>query len=247
MVLWSRRTWRWLALAALALAGFVLWRLRSGAFYYAGTVEATEVDLSARVASTIQSRPVDEGQAVTLGQVMAVLDGSDYRIEQRLASEDYRRALRLYSHGSLSRENFDHSKARKELADTRLRWCTLKAPLDGTVLARYREPGEWVGPGVKIFTIADLREVWADFYVPQPAVARLHYGDKIDAFLPEMKGRSFTGTITHINDEAEFTPKNVQTREERTRLVYGVKVTFPNPDGSLKPGMTLETRLEPGP
>ncbi|HUO56713.1 MAG TPA: efflux RND transporter periplasmic adaptor subunit [bacterium] len=231
---------------ALVVAGLVIWRVQTSTFYYAGTVEATEVDVSAQVSSTIQSRPVDEGQAVTQGQVLAILDGSDYRIQQKLAEDDYQRGLKLFQSGSLSTENFNHLKSQKELADLRVDWCTLASPLQATVLTKYHEPGELVVPGTKIFTLADLREVWAYFYVPQPVMVQLHYGDKLTAFLPELKGHDFTGAITHINDEAEFTPKNVQTREERTRLVYAVKVTFPNREGYLKPGMTLETSLTAG-
>ena len=63
------------------------------------------------------------------------------------------------------------------------------------------------------------------------------------AGLAEDPGKTFEGRITHINDQAEFTPKNVQTEKERTNLVYAIKVTFPNPDGVLKPGMTLEVQI----
>ena len=65
----------------------------------------------------------------------------------------------------------------------------------------------------------------------------------VTGILPEVRGRVLKGTVARIREEAEFTPKNVQTREERTRLVYGVKIAFPNPDGLLKPGMTIEVRL----
>jgi len=64
----------------------------------------------------------------------------------------------------------------------------------------------------------------------------------VEGLLPEMPGKRFPGRIALLRDEAEFTPKNVQTRSERTRLVYGVKLVFPNPDGILKPGMTIEVK-----
>ncbi len=229
--------------AVIALAALAYWRIQSNQFAYAGTVEATEVDVSAQEASTIQSRPVDEGQAVTQGQVMAVLDGSDYKIQQSLAEDDYERGLKLFQSGSLSAENFNHLKSQKELSDLHVAWCTITAPLTATVLTKYHEPGEWVGPGTKIFTLADLSQVWCYFYVPQPILVKLSYGQKVKAHLPEMPGKVFEGTISHISDEAEFTPKNVQTEQERTRLVYAVKITFDNVGGLLKPGMTLEADL----
>lgn len=72
---------------------------------------------------------------------------------------------------------------------------------------------------------------------------RLKIGQRITGILPEASDRTFSGRIIKINEEAEFTPKNVQTRAERTRLVYGVKVRFDNPDLMLKAGMTIESAL----
>jgi len=66
---------------------------------------------------------------------------------------------------------------------------------------------------------------------------------KVKGIVPEDEARAFEGVVLKINDEAEFTPKNVQTRTERTRLVYGIKIEFDNKDGFLKPGMTIETTL----
>jgi len=74
-------------------------------------------------------------------------------------------------------------------------------------------------------------------------LVRIKPGMAVTGFLPEVKGKKLPGRIARVREEAEFTPKNVQTSEERTRLVYGVKIAFPNPDGLLKPGMTVEVRL----
>lgn len=232
-----------LLLVVISLAAYAYWHQKGNAFAYAGTVEATEVDVSSQVASTIGSLGAEEGQAVTLGQALATLDGQDYKLSQSLASDDYNRGLKLFNSGSMPQENFNHLKTQKEMADLRVQWCNIISPINGRVLTRYHEPGEWVNPGTKLYTLADLREVWAYFYVPQPLLAKLSHGQKVVGFLPEVKDRSFEGIISHINEEAEFTPKNVQTEKERTRLVFAVKVTFPNPDGVLKPGMTLEAKL----
>jgi len=91
--------------------------------------------------------------------------------------------------------------------------------------------------------VADLSRVWAYLYVPEPLLAKLKPGMRVVGRLPEVGDRTFEGRLAHIREKAEFTPKNVQTREERTRLVYGVKVEFANPDRVLKPGMTIEVSL----
>ena len=139
----------------------------------------------------------------------------------------------------------DQISNKKEDSDIRVDWCTIKSPIDGTVLSRYHEPGEWVTPGVKLLTLANIKDIWAYIYVPQPEVAKLLPGEKLTGYLPEMGMRAFQGTILKINDEAEFTPKNVQTRAERERLVFGVKVSFlgSNDEEVLKPGMTIEIAL----
>ena len=146
--------------------------------------------------------------------------------------------------GSMPQETFDRLKFRRDDAALRLDWGMVRSPLKGKVLYTYHEPGEWVTPGTKLLKLADLSEVWAMIYVPQTEVAKLSVGMPLEGILPELGGKKFEGKITRINDEAEFTPKNVQTREERTRLVYGIKVTFPNPEGILKPGVTVEVKIQ---
>jgi len=122
-------------------------------------------------------------------------------------------------------------------------WCSIKSPVSGRLLYSYRENGELVAPGTKLATVADLSEVWAYIYVPHDMLAKLKTGMEVKAFLPEAGNMEFPGRVSVIYSEAEFTPKNVQTRKERTRLVFAVKVAFSNPDEILKPGMTVEVRL----
>jgi HlyD family secretion protein len=215
-------------------------------FRYAGTLEATRVDLSARLGTVIQSIAVQEGDKVKEGGLLVSLDCQEVRIMQNLAAQNYRRGERLIKSGAMSKEAFDEMANRKQDADERLSWCNIVSPIPGTVLTRFHEPGEWVSPGAKILSLANLQDIWAYVYVPQEKVVQLKVGMELKGHLPELGDRIFTGVIRKINDEAEFTPKNVQTRKERTRLVFGVKVAFANTDEILKPGMTIELELPPG-
>jgi HlyD family secretion protein len=229
---------------AAAAVGFLIWKFAGGReFLYAGTVEATEVDVSARVGSTIAAYDAKEGDAVRADQTLVDLSCEDVKLEADIAERDFRRTGDLYKKGSASQETFDRDKNRRDTAVLRRDWCSVKSPLDGTVLDKYHEPGELASPGTKLLTVADLRTVWMYVYVPQNLLAKISVNREVDALLPEAHDRVFKGRITFIRDEAEFTPKNVQTREERTRLVYRVKIEFANADGTLKPGMTLEARL----
>jgi HlyD family secretion protein len=229
-----------IVLAAIAVYLFVF---KAGGFTYAGTVEATEVDLSSRLTGVIASVNVREGDKVTANQLLVSLSVDDIRVAAEAAESDYKRAVELLKVGSMNREAYDKLKFKWEDAEVRLGWANIKSPLDGTVLTRYHEPGEMVNPGTKLLTIADLKHPWAYVYVPQPMLAKLSIGMQVKGLVTEDNNRAVEGSIEHINDQAEFTPKNVQTRKERTRLVFGVKVAFKNDDQYLKPGMTVEVKL----
>lgn len=229
--------------AILAIAMVIKFKLMNSEFIYVGTIEATKIDLSPRLASLIAIFEVKEGQKVQKDQVLLRLAGEDLKIAADIAELDYQRVVRLSKAGSVSQEMSDHLKYKRDESALKYSWTVIKAPTHGTILNTYREAGEWANPGMKLLTLADLSEVWAIIYVEQPIISRLSLGMTLEGSLPELTGRIFTGKITRINDEAEFTPKNVQTRAERTRLVYGIKVTFPNQDGILKSGMAIEVRL----
>lgn len=212
-------------------------------FLYAGTIEATRIDIPARVGSVVATRTANEGDKVTQGQVLMELACEDLKLAGGIAQDNYSRAARLYRQGSEAKEAYDQILNRKQDIDLKLAWCKITAPLAGTILNKYHEPGEMVAPGTRLFTMANLQDIYAYIYVPQASVAALKLGQELKAVLPEMGSREFQGKITHINEVAEFTPKNVQTREERTRLVFGVKIAFDNKDEILKPGMTVEVKL----
>lgn len=211
-------------------------------FLYAGTLEVTKVDLSSRLSSTIAEVVPQEGDRVTKNEEVVRLLCDDTKVAAGMADINFRRNIRLFKNGTISPDTMDQVKNHKEDSDVRLSWCSILSPLDGTVLSRYHEPGELVNPGTKLLTLANIKDIWAYIYLPQPLMAKLQPGEKLTGYLPEMGMKPFQGRIIKINDEAEFTPKNVQTRAERERLVFGVKVSFlgSNDQEVLKPGMTIE-------
>lgn len=214
-------------------------------FSFAGSLEATKIDLSAQLPSTILEVKVREGDHVSAGQELVTLACEDIQVASKLANDNYLRNLKLNRVGTVSDDILDQFKNRKDELDVKLKWCSIVSPTSATVLSRYHEPGEWTSPGMKLLTLANLRKIWTYIYVPQEEVAHLKVGMKLKGIVPEIQNKAFEGTIIKINDEAEFTPKNVQTRSERTRLVYGIKVSFEgaNEDETLKPGMTIEISL----
>ena len=125
---------------------------------------------------------------------------------------------------------------RKNLAD-----ALVKAPVGGIVTSKLADEGELVAPRTPIVVVTDLDHAWANVYVDEQEVPRLKIG--AHATLITDAGQRLDGTITFISPRAEFTPRNVQTAEERSKLVYRVKVSADNSSGVLKPGMPVEADL----
>jgi len=120
------------------------------------------------------------------------------------------------------------------------------APLDAVVTERLAEPGEIVAPYATVLVLADLNRPWATVYVDEPDVPRLRLGQEAQV-MTDAGGPAATGRVSFISPQAEFTPRNVQTAEERSRLVYRVKITLDNRGGRFKIGMPVEAELPLGP
>ncbi|TCD47417.1 HlyD family efflux transporter periplasmic adaptor subunit [Chlorobium sp. N1] len=123
---------------------------------------------------------------------------------------------------------------------------TVKSPIDGTVLAKYAEPGELVPYGKPLYRIADLDTMYLRAYVGAGQLSSLRIGQKVEVLFDGRKPaeKSLEGTLTWISSKAEFTPKIIQTREDRINMVYAVKILVDNSDGLLKIGMPGEIRLK---
>ena len=116
--------------------------------------------------------------------------------------------------------------------------CQVIAPIDGTVLVKYSEAGEMTGVGKPLFKMANIDEMILRAYVTADQLAELKIGQQVEVYseLGKAEQRNYTGEITWISSKSEFTPKTIQTQDERANLVYAVKVRVPN-DGYLKIGM----------
>jgi HlyD family secretion protein len=125
---------------------------------------------------------------------------------------------------------------RKSITD-----AVLTSPVAGIVTAKLVDAGETVAPRTPVVAITDLDHAWANVYVDEPVVPRLRLGQPVT--LVTDAGQRLQGSITFISPKAEFTPRNVQTAAERSKLVYRIKVSTDNREGVLKPGMPVEAEL----
>jgi HlyD family secretion protein len=212
-------------------------------FHYAGTIEVTRIDLSSRVATSIGKYFFSEGDKVNKDSLLVELNCEDIKIANQFAQSNFERSSKLLKSGSIPQGKFDEIKNQMDGLNLKLSWCSVKAPIDGTILTQYKDEDEWAFPGEKLLALANLKEAWAYIYIEQSLISKISLGMKIEGIIPELGDKIFNGRIIKINNEAEFTPKNVQTRKERSRLVFGVKILFENDDETLKPGMSIEVKL----
>ena len=139
-----------------------------------------------------------------------------------------------------ARAQVEQARSALALARSRLKEMTLTAPVAGVVLRKNLEAGETASPGVPILTLMDPTDVWVRAYIPEEEVGRIKIGDRARVTVDAYAGRVFAGRISEIASEAEFTPKNVQTKKERVNLVFRIRIAVDNPDGILKPGMPAD-------
>lgn len=137
------------------------------------------------------------------------------------------------------------AQAALDLIDAQLAQLCLTSPITGTVASRSIHAGETAAPGSTLLTLVNLDRVTLVIYIPENQIGWIQAGQEVEVSVDSFPGRVFTGTVSTIAREAEFTPRNVQTQEERVNLVFAVNVTIPNPDHALKPGMPADAVLRP--
>lgn len=120
----------------------------------------------------------------------------------------------------------------------------VRSPINGVVLDRLVEPGEIVAPGSTLLNIADLTSLNLTVYVPEDLYGQFLLGQTYPLRVNSFPGRVFTGEVSHIADQAEFTPRNVQTVEGRKATVYAIQLKIDNPDMALKPGMPADLTFD---
>ncbi|MEG6616646.1 efflux RND transporter periplasmic adaptor subunit [Peptococcaceae bacterium 1198_IL3148] len=284
-----------------------------------GTIEATTVQLAAKVAGTIENISVEPGDLVKKGQVAAKISRNDLvaqrerdalavlKAEAQLADltsgsrqqevtaaeanvniaetnyqkalADYQRAEQLFNADALAQAEFEkiqshlnltknqltaanaklslmragnreniikaaqmeveRNRAILKAAESQLADTKIISPINGTVLTKNFEVGEFAPLGASIVTVADLDNMWIKVYLPTDDLPQIKLGQRVH-FTVSGSPEQYNGTIMEIASKGEFTPKTIQTKEERTNIVYGVKIKVNNQQGVLKPGMPAD-------
>lgn len=134
-------------------------------------------------------------------------------------------------------------RAQLDAANTQLTYAEIHSPLDGVVLTKNVESGEVVNPGTPVVSIANIDALWMNIYIPESQTGLVKLGQAVRVHVDSFPGETFNGKITFVSSESEFTPKTIQTPEERIKLVYRVKVSLENTQQRLKPGMPADAEI----
>jgi HlyD family secretion protein len=208
-------------------------------------LKSADADLE-RFASLLRSNSGSEKQRDDAATRKVVAEERLAGAEQRARAA--REALARVKAGA-RREEIDAARARLAAADAQIATleqnvadASLKSPVAGIITQKLADVGEVVVPRAPIVVVTDLDRAWANLYIDEPVVPKIHLGQPATLFT-DAGGAGIPGTVTYISPRAEFTPRNVQTSEERSKLVYRIKVSVDNRQGILKQGMPVEGEL----
>jgi len=254
-------------ISTLSFAGYKFFWNKSDEIILNGNVEVQDVNLAFRVSGRINTIKIDEGDQVKSGDLLAFLDKdifeaklkyakaqlSEASINLKNAEKNYKRDSGLFKNKSISEKLYDTSKTEYEVAqaklesakatyeytDIDLKDTDLKSPVDGIVLTRNIEPGEMVSSGTVVLSIMPNKQTKIKTFASEAVLSKIKYGDVVYVNIETMPEKKFVGHIGFISSEAEFTPKNIETKELRTSLMYRVRVIVDEPAPELKQGMPV--------
>ncbi len=164
--------------------------------------------------------------------------------------EEAKKKLELLKKGARDEEikialsNYNRAIAQLKSIEIQLKKSKIISPISGFILEKYVDVGEFVAPGTPIAKITNLNEVYVRIYVPEKELGLIKLNDTVDVKIDSYPDKIFKGEIIFISQKSEFTPKNVQTKDERVKLVYAVKVKIDNSEGIFKPGMPADVIIK---
>lgn len=196
-----------------------------------GTLEATTMTLSAQGNGLILSLPIEEGQKVDSAQTLGWIDTVQLSLQKELIEAG------LPSGRRKGDPRYTAQEIQLAQVEDMLDKCRISVPTQGVVLEKYAQAGEQAYMGRPLLKVADLDKMYVRVYLSATQLESLKLGQEVEVFSKrDGKEIAYKGRIRHISDQAEFTPKSVQTQDERDNLVYAVRIAVEN-DGYLKIGM----------
>lgn len=221
----------------------------------AGVASASVAETGAAAAARESERAAGMGEYVSAQRRDALADSATSAALAREAAVSSSRASRANAsvaaaqillaeaNARAAEESVGAVRALRDLVAVSVSECEVHAAHAGIVETIYFEAGEVVAPGATLVRVVDLSSVTATFYLPNAELGAVSSGSTATVTADAFAGRTFEATVLTISTEAEFTPRTIQTRSDRDRLVYPVEVRIPNPEGLLRPGMPVEVAI----
>jgi HlyD family secretion protein len=209
-------------------------------------VSQAEINMNSAAADRSRFEKLFGERAITRKQ----FDDADARYKVALSQYNAAKANLNKVENFARKEDLSTLKARvnqaiavTEIIKKGINDCYVTSPINGQIVKSFLEPGETASPMSSLVKIIDLSSAELMVYVSETDLGKIKLGQKTEIFTDTFKDRAYEGEVVYISPEAEFTPKNIQTKDERTKLVFAVKIRVPNPDFELKSGMPADARV----
>jgi len=248
---------------AIPILLVLLGALGTGWYYFAGAsgssngkiegsgiLEAIELNIGSQVTSQVAEVKVKEGDLVKKGDELIKLDDKILKDQVAIAQAGVESAkATLDGAGSstdkkIAQAQLDQAEANLSIANTQLAHAVVSSAIDGVVLSLPLKEGEMASPGSTLAVVGKVSELDLIIYVDQKELGKIKLGQEAIVKVDAYPNKSFKGKIIDIASEAEFTPQNVQTKEQRSNLVFGVTIRVDNAKGLLKPAMPADVELD---
>jgi HlyD family secretion protein len=251
-----------LVIAVVAGIGYLWWTnygggaaANNGALGGSGTIEAQQIAITPLLPGRILSAPTEEGMAVKAGDVLYQLDGSSYKLQIQALNAQIKAATSNYYHvkndSSSSRAEKDAAKAQwdqaevaKKMALLNLSNTTIKSPVDGILSSIAQNAGENAQPGTAMSMISQVQSLTVTIYVPETQIGQVKMGQHGDMTTDSTGAKVYNTKVSYVSSQAEFTPSSIETKDQRVKLVYQVKLDITDADNQLKPGMPADVVLK---
>jgi HlyD family secretion protein len=244
----------------LAGAGYYAWTVFSGAGAAAsalggsGTIETDQIAVTPQTSARILTAPSEEGVAVKKGDVLYTLDGSllQLQVDAAQAGVDAAAANLKNVKGKsghttadvkAAQAQLDQAKIALKMAQAQVGYTTVLSPIDGVVSSIAAKAGENAAPGSTLAIVSNPASLTVTIFVAETQIGQVKIGQN-GTLTTDSSTKTYHGTVVFIATQAEFTPASVETKDQRTKLVYQVKLRISDADASLKPGMPADVVLQ---
>jgi len=244
----------------LGVAGYLGWTFYSGtvasnaALGGSGTIESDQIAVTPQTSGRILTAPSEEGVAVKKGDVLYTLDSSvlKLQVDQAKAGVSAAKAnltnVKNKSGHSKSdvtsaQASLDQANAALKMAQTQLGYATIVSPIDGVVSSIAANAGENAAPGSTLAIVSDPSKLTVTIFVAETDIGKVKLG-QTGALTTDSSSKTYHVSVVFIGTQAEFTPASIETKDQRTKLVYQVKLRITDSDSVLKPGMPADVVLQ---